>query len=181
MASSANIFTQSSVYSIIFFKQENIFSCQLIIPVDTQAAELDTHRWRRSVPTALIRFIFKRWNFLKYLLEVHESSHTWRTHTHTHTRMWTHRADWQPVAPQSEVSQRTSWLSAVTHAEVIDKPLTCETNCTSESETETMPEKNVLTHTKAQSYSNNSDRIWGVALKRLHTTQLILISLKTYL
>lgn len=77
-------------------------------------------------------------------------------HTHTHTRMWTHWADWQPVAPQSEVSQRTSWPSwAVTHAEIIDQPLSSETNCTSESEPETMRgEKNVPTlHKSSEIFS----------------------------
>ena len=148
MASSANILTHSTLYSIISSKQDNIFSCRRIVPGDSQAAEPETHRRRRSLPTALIRFISKRWNLLKYLLEVHDSSYTWRENTHTHTHTHTHGCGhtgligslWHPRVKSA--SEHPGFQ--LSH---VQRLLTsCETNCTFESEGETMPEKNVLTH-----------------------------------
>lgn len=165
MASSAKVVTHS-LYSIIFSKQESMFSCQLIIAADTQAAEPQTHRRRRSVPTALIRFISKRWHLLKYLLAVHESSHMWRTHTYTHTQGCGHTgligSQWPPSVksasehPGSQLAHRQRLLTSRWAVKRMIPLSREQKRCR---------KKNDLTHTKAQNYSNNSDRNQRVAVK----------------
>lgn len=137
MASSANVLTHSALYSIIFSKQESIFRCRLIISRHPGSRSGD------SQVTSLCANSANKIHFQKVKSpQIFACGSQVQPHVEdTHTRMWTHWADWQPVAPQREVGQRTSWLSAGTQAEVIDKPLSCETTDTFESQTDTMPEK----------------------------------------
>lgn len=113
MASSANILPHSTLYSIIFSKQENIFIRRLIVPADSRLSRAGDSQVTSVCANSSNKIHFQKVKSPQIFAGGPQATRGGHTHTHTHKDVDT--LGWLAVSGTPELSQPANILAVNCH------------------------------------------------------------------